>query len=71
MMMGEAPPLLSPQIMVYSVILTVSDKFLFLSRVIQARHLPGHFTSQGHACNTVCVQRFSVFFLLMVCCSEL
>ena len=49
----------------YSVTLTVSDKFLFLSRVIQPRHLSGHFIPEGHACcNTACVQRFSVFFLL-------
>ena len=63
-MIGEASPLLSPQIMIYSLTLTVSDKFLFLSRVIQPRHLSGHFTPQGHTCNTACVQKFSVFFLL-------
>lgn len=65
MMVVEAPPLLSPQIMIYSITLTVSDKFLFLSRVIQPRHLSGHLTPQEHAyCNTACVQSFPVFFLL-------
>jgi hypothetical protein len=60
----SSPPLYR-QVMIYSVTLTGSDKFLFLSRVIQPRHLFGHFTPQGHACcNTACVQRLSVFFLL-------
>jgi len=64
-MVGEAPPLLSQQIMIYSVTLTVSDKFLFLSRVIQSRHLSGHPTPQEHACcNTACVQSFPVYFFL-------
>lgn len=64
MIIGEAPPLLYPQVMIYSVTLTGSDKFLFLSRVIQPRHLSGLFTPQGHACcNTACDQRLSVFFL--------